>query len=144
MFGFLKKRAEQVPERRPELRPDQLQPRIKHVNFVKVLQANGLPAAQQPPTRSLCGELLITYAFDLPDMLQMVTPQTLQEVDVSPGALHSLAVANLKRVLPQPEFFAKNSVGLAQTGAGLEATLLLMDDIWDAMQPNFSGQTATA
>lgn len=137
MSGFLKNTEVDAA---PALRPDQLQPRIKHVAFIKALQASGIPPDQMPPILPLCGELLITFAFDLADSLQMATPQTLRDTGIAHGDMLPLALRNLKRAMPQPQFFAKNNVGLARTGNGLEATLLLTEDIWTDMQPNFSGQ----
>jgi len=49
------------------LRHQQLVPRIKHVNFRKALQERGLPEEHLPATTPLCGELLVSYTFDLPE-----------------------------------------------------------------------------
>jgi uncharacterized protein YtpQ (UPF0354 family) len=88
----------------------------------------------------LCGELIVTYAFDLPDSFMMATPPLLERAGVAQDALPQLARDNLFKALPPPQFFAKDHCGLAVTGGGLEATLLLADTVWDEMQPNFDGE----
>ena len=137
MFGMFKK-AETGGT--PPLRRAQLQPRIKHPQFLKALQAAGVPQEQLPATTALCGELLVTYAFDLDDSFMVATPALLAQAGVGAAELAPLALANLLRVLPQPEYFTKERCGLAYTGHDLEATLLLVDAIWDQMQPNFAGE----
>ena len=132
MFGFFKKKASP-----PALGAGQLQPRIKHVNFLRALREAGVPADEVPYHTPLCGELLVTYAFDLPDSLVMATTSLLERAGVGLNDLPPLAHANLLRDLPAPQFFAKDGCGLAHTGGGMEATLLLVDRVWEEMQPNF-------
>jgi len=139
MFGFLKK-AVPLAQAKPVLQAGQIQPRIKHVNFLKSLRDAGVPPEQWPANTPLCGELIVTYAFDLPDSFMMATPALLQQAGVSQVALPQLARDNLAKALPQPKFFAKDNCGIAVTGGDLEATLLLVDTLWEEMQPNFSGE----
>ena len=79
----------------PALRADQLQPRIKHLNFLKALQAAGVPPDQQPSHAPLCGELIVTYAFDLPDSLMMATLGLVESAGVSAAELAALRPATL-------------------------------------------------
>src|SRR5262249_23307121 len=48
-------------------------PRIKHRQFLKSLRDMDVPDDQMPVTEPLVADLLVTYAFDLPGMFQMVT-----------------------------------------------------------------------
>jgi uncharacterized protein YtpQ (UPF0354 family) len=134
MFGFLKKKPDA-----PALNASQLVPRIKHLNFLRAVREAGVPEDEVPYHSPLCGELLVTYAFDLPDSLIMATTGLLKQTGVSFNDLPPLARANLQRLLPQPQFFAKDGCGLAYTGEGMEATLLLVDKVWNEMQPSFRG-----
>lgn len=63
MFGFKKK------DKAPALTASQLQPRIKHLNFLRALREAGVPADEVPYHTPLCGELLVTYAFDRLDKM---------------------------------------------------------------------------
>lgn len=138
MFGLFKKKAP-AQAALPALRADQLQPRLKHINFLRALQAAGVPPEQQPSHAPLCGELIVTYAFDLPDSFMMATPKLVESVAVSATELPGIARANLERALPQPKFFAKDGCKVAVTGDDLEATLLLVDGLWDAMASQVRG-----
>lgn len=139
MFGLFKKNTP-AQAQAPVLRAGQLEPRIKHINFLKALQAAGVPPAQQPSHAPLCGELIVTYAFDLPDSFMMATPSLVEQAGVSAAELPALARANLERALPQPQFFAKDGCNIAVTGEGLEATLLLADGMWNEMAPSVRGE----
>ena len=138
MFGLFKKKAPAQPAL-PALRADQLQPRIKHINFLRALQAAGMPPDQQPSHAPLCGELIVTYAFDLPDSFMMATPKLVEGAGVSSAELPGIARANLERALPQPQFFAKDGCNVAVTGDDLEATLLLVDGLWGSMEAQVRG-----
>jgi len=139
MFGLFKKKTP-APPAMPPLRAEQLQPRIKHLNFLKALQAAGVPPAQQPSHAPLCGELIVTYAFDLPDSFMMATTTLVGQAGVSVAELPRLAQANLERALPEPQFFAKDGCNIAVTGNDLEATLLLVDKLWDDMARQIRGE----
>lgn len=134
MFGFLKKKPDA-----PALNASQLVPRIKHLNFLRAVREAGAPEDEVPYHKPLCGELLVTYAFDLPDRLIMASTGLLKQAGVSFNDLPPLARANLERLLPAPQFFAKDGCGLAHTGGGMEATLLLVDKVWKEMQPKIRG-----
>ena len=139
MFGLFKKKPS-APPAMPVLRAEQLQPRIKHINFLKALQAAGVPADQQPSHAPLCGELIVTYAFDLPDSFMMATTRLVEQAGVSTAELPGLAQANLERALPEPQFFAKDGCNIAVTGNDLEATLLLVDKVWSDMAQHVHGE----
>jgi len=139
MFGLFKKKPS-APPAMPVLRAEQLQPRIKHINFLKALQAAGVPPAQQPSHAPLCGELIVTYAFDLPDSFMMATTTLVEQAGVSTAELPRLARVNLERALPEPQFFAKDGCNIAVTGNDLEATLLLVDKLWNDMAQQVRGE----
>lgn len=139
MFGLWKK-PKPTPGKLDILKAAQLQPRIKHMNFLKALHDIGVPPGQFPTNSAICGELLVTYAFDLPDSFIMVTPEFLEQVGVKEADLPQLALENLQRVLPQPQFFNKDRTCLIYTGQDLEATLLLIDAFWSEAQTDFQGE----
>src|SRR5688572_7228204 len=49
-----------------ELNPSLILPRIKQAEFNNALKAAGAPPDQWPVTEPLVGNLVVTYAFDLP------------------------------------------------------------------------------
>lgn len=142
MFGLFKK-TPQKPNG-PMVTRGQLVPRIKHQAFSLALERAGVPAEQRPVTTPLCGELLITYAFDLPDSFIMATPDLLEEARIAPADMGQLAIANLQRDLPQVSFSKQRECGLAQVGGDLEAALLLVDSVWGGIEPKMKGELLAA
>lgn len=139
MFGLFKRASPAKPPG-PVLKREQLVPRIKHINFLRAMHAAAVPLAQMPNNAALCGELLVTYAFDLPDRFIMATSDWLEQADVTPAELPQLALANLKRELSPPTFFEKDGCQVAHTGNYLEATLLLVDSVWDDLAATCAGE----
>ena len=64
MFGLLKKKVA------PEATASQIVPRIKHQNFLAAVAGAGVPEGDKPYTEPLAGDLLVTYAFDLPEAVR--------------------------------------------------------------------------
>ncbi|ABM56052.1 hypothetical protein [Verminephrobacter eiseniae] len=122
------------------LRRKQLVPRIKHVNFRKALQERGLPEEHLPATTPLCGELLVSYAFDLPEQFVMVSPRQLKQAGIAVSEMPALALDNLARSMPEPQQSRLNGCIAINTGGDLEATLLLLDAFWEQMQASLGGE----
>lgn len=109
-----------------------LTPRIKHTGFLKALQAHGVPPEQMPVSQALCGELLVTYAFDLPDQFVMATPPLLAQAGLQASVLMALAQQNMKGKL-SAQLLKTASPGLitVRTGELMEAVMLVFDSFWD-------------
>jgi hypothetical protein len=142
LFG---KRAATAPPQ--PYRAENLTLRIKHANFLKALQAHGVPPEQMPLTRPLCGELLVSYAFETPEQFVMVTPAFLKTAGVAPQDVHGLALQALHRqVLGHGVRLVEDEGGYLlriapqDTSTHLEATCLLLDGIWDLLQDEIKPQ----
>lgn len=142
MFGFGNKiRLAAVL---PPLTGAQLRPRIKHINYLNTLRDAGVPHDQIPDHAPLCGELLLTYAFDLPDSFIMATPPLLRSAGIARAEVPHLARDNLRRALPTVKFLTGDGYGLAVTGGDMEATLLVLDGLWQAVQADIGGELLVA
>jgi uncharacterized protein YtpQ (UPF0354 family) len=139
MFDWLKKK-QSVAE------PDRLAivPRIKHTEFLASLREMDVPEDQMPVTEPLVGDLLVTYAFDLPGLFQMVSFGDLERLSVVPGDLRALAVANLKEQLPEIGIAEEPPLHKIVTGNNLEACTLLADSFWNEMAPEVPGEIVAA
>jgi uncharacterized protein YtpQ (UPF0354 family) len=69
---------------------------------------------------------------------------TQEDFGLSREELKSLAIANLKRVLPKIEMRSVGDVSLMSAGGNYEASLLLIDDIWSGGQVKVDGDIVVA
>lgn len=104
------------------------------------LKAKGV--AQQHLADRFNDELVIVYAQDDPNRMRYLTTQ--EDFGLSREELRSLAVANLKRVLPKIEMGRVGDVALMSAGGNYEASLLLIDEIWSSGQIQVNGDIVVA
>jgi uncharacterized protein YtpQ (UPF0354 family) len=127
-------------------------PPVDRAHIVPVLKPNAWAAAlldqrkstpqTLPLTEPFNSELTIAYAEDRPSSVRFL----MMRDDVGDRAqLHSLALANLQRLLPKIEM-AVGADGLFLIGAGgqYEASLLLADSIWSSGQIKVNGEIVAA
>ena len=116
---------------------DALVPRIKHLEFERYLRGVGMPPEQLPLFEPLVGELLVTYAFDMPDQFVMANPTNLASAGIAPGEARALACANLIARMPKITIVRQKGALLVVTGGDWEACLLLLDGLWSGAQARF-------
>lgn len=104
------------------------------------LKAKGV--AQQHLADRFNNELVIVYAQDDPNRMRYLTTQ--EDFGLSREELRSLAITNLKRVLPKIEMRSVGDVALMSAGGNYEASLLLIDDIWSSGQIQVNGDIVVA
>jgi hypothetical protein len=124
-------------------RPEQLTLRIKHRHFIDTLRAHGVPAEQMPVTAPLCGDLLISYAFEQPEQFVMATPPLLAKAGVAPADCRPLALANFKGRFSAQLVRSSVHDGLiaVRTGGELEAVMLVFDGFWQGrVRPEIRGE----
>ena len=123
-------------------RPERLTLRIKHRHFLDTLRAHGVPDEQMPVTAPLCGDLQISYAFELPEQFVMATAPLLAKAGVAPDACRALALANFKGRFSAQLMRTGAHKGLiaVRTGDDLEAVMLVFDGFWqDHVRPELRG-----
>jgi uncharacterized protein YtpQ (UPF0354 family) len=134
MFGLFKKRQAEGPDR------STIVPRIKTIHFVSALKDRGIPADQMPITQPLVGELVVTYAFDMPGLFQMVNPHSLERLGIEPKELHALAVENLKSKMADIGLKKEGPILFITAGNDLEACSLLARKFWDKLASRIPGE----
>lgn len=127
-----------------KLEASQIVPRIKSTLFLKSLQDNNIPEDQMPYTEEYAADLVITYAFDLPEQFIMATPPLLNDAGVDPEALRPLALENLKRNLGALQVARKEDLFRVVTGESLEACILLLDQFWQTQVDQVKGKLIAA
>jgi uncharacterized protein YtpQ (UPF0354 family) len=89
-----------------------------------------MPEDDKPYTEQLVGDLLVTYAFDMPEAFQMVRKRDVAELGLSPQPLRETAVANLKSRVGQGGYQGDPPVLRVVLGNNFDACALLYDDLW--------------
>lgn len=95
----------------------------------------------------LVGDLWTLYAFNKPTQFLPVTDADLQRLKIDRAKLRSMALANLRKQIPQVE--KKGSAGswmfiLPEIGGNFEASLLLIDEMWDGKSGEVEGEFVVA
>jgi len=106
-------------------------PRIKSTQMLAFLTERGHPRDQFPVTEPLVADLIISYAFDLPLAFQMVTSSDMERLAIQACELREIAIANLKRQLPQIGMMEEPPIMRVVTGNDLEACVLLASSWWN-------------
>jgi uncharacterized protein YtpQ (UPF0354 family) len=116
---------------------DPVVPRIKNLNFLEALK----PIAAKDPgsmplTEPLVGDLIVTYALDLPGMFQMFSEREFEKSGLTRQELRATAVANLRKNLPRLKLSKKGPLVSLALGSNLDACLLVIDRIWEQVIPH--------
>ena len=102
------------------------------------------PGADEPVVEEMAGGLLVAYVFDLPGMFRYVSAADCARLQLAPGDLHSLAVANLTRLRARPQIRQGAAAAMFVLDGDLEASLLLVDHLWEQIGPQLPGDLIAA
>lgn len=89
-------------------------------------------------------ELIILYVQDSSTKMRYLRASALDEAQIERKALRALACANLKRLLPKIESHGANGIYVVTAGGTYEASLLLLDSLWDSGQFEVRGDIVVA
>jgi uncharacterized protein YtpQ (UPF0354 family) len=129
MFGLFSKKPAQFTE--------PVVPRIKHVNFVEALKPLAAKDPRSMPvTDPLVGDLIVTYALDLPGAFKMFSQREFEKSGLTRQELRATAVANLRKDLPRLKLSTKGPLVSLALGNNLDACLLVIDRIWEQVIPH--------
>ena len=90
--------------------------------------------------RHLVGDLWIVYAEDLPERVRSLSRERMEAAGIMEAELHSLALQNLKRVMPETERHGDGPWYLLSAGADYVASLLLFESLWEALADDEQGE----
>jgi uncharacterized protein YtpQ (UPF0354 family) len=114
---------------------------IPENDHASAIELNGEDALVDDP---FVANLFIMYAFDLPSLFRFVARRDLERLGISSEGLRELAVSNLRRVLPEIECHGEPPVFMLTVGGNLEASLLLIDDLWESLCGLVAGELVAA
>jgi uncharacterized protein YtpQ (UPF0354 family) len=119
---------------RPKAASSKIVPVIKDTTYVQL-------AAKKPlKAEHLVADLWIVYAYDSPESLQYMLAS-------DPGGLPQLrkqAIRYLRRTLPPVERHGNGPCYMLTAGGCFEASLLLLDEIWDEQAKAVDGELVAA
>lgn len=99
-----------------------------------------LPPDDSPISIPLVAELIVMYALDYPDRFEFITKRHLQENSLNQEELHTLALSNLPNRVPRIEMHGESPRYMITAGGNFEATLLLLDGLWDQLAELLPGK----
>ena len=139
MFNLFRKKTHKQSDR------SFIVPRVKHTNMLAFFRENGIPEKDWPVTEPLVADLLVAYAFDLPEAFEMVTPADLNRLTLMPGELRAIAMRNLRQRIGDIKTEGQGSpVYMLTAGDDLSACLLLLDDMWEEFAGQVPGKMVVA
>jgi len=97
---------------------------------LRKLAGRGLPRLPEYISEPYNEDLSVLYAEDTAQNIRYIEPKRLQEAGVARAELRTLAIANLKRLLPRMQIRSGPLVSMVMAGGDYEPSLLLFDDIW--------------
>ncbi|HLW54302.1 MAG TPA: DUF1444 family protein [Candidatus Angelobacter sp.] len=101
--------------------------------------------AKDPAVREhLVADLWIVYALDLPRLTQSLEESKLKELKIEREELRSLALTNLRNILPEIEQQGEGPWYWLSAGGDYTASLLLFDDLWSEIEESVEGDIVAA
>jgi uncharacterized protein YtpQ (UPF0354 family) len=114
---------------------EQLVPTIRNVAWLQSVPVSDLAKD------FLAGDLTVVYAFDRAHSLVPARIPELESLGVSPAMALALAKANLRaRLPPSLDTRGDGRSFMLLAGGNYEASLLLLDEIWDQFAPRLPGR----
>jgi uncharacterized protein YtpQ (UPF0354 family) len=132
-----------MPEKSPSA--DLVVPRIV-LNLPKTVVPDiELPDDDSPVELPFIADLILFYGFDQPTYFTMVAQRDLVRLALDKQRLHAIALANLRRLMPQPELHEISpGVFMLTCGGNFEATTLLLDEVWHQVSTKVLGGLVVA
>ena len=129
--------------------PTQIVPVIKDKAWVSEIQASWEARGAKGAKLSQFFEpyntdLFIVYAEDSGKNIRYFSEDVLKDLGIKREELRSMAVKNLRRILPKIELHGGPDVFMMTAGGDYEASLLLLDSIWQSDQIKVKGETVVA
>lgn len=113
----------------------------------RVLQASPTlpwPQDDELVCRPLVAELMVFYAEDLPDSFAYLSQRRLRELELDADSVHELALRNLPDRVPPIRLHGEAPRHMICCGGNFEASLLLMDGLWDSLEEELPGAPMVA
>lgn len=124
-------------------------PPVTKQNVVAIIKDEEYVAGflnQKDPTvrEHLVADLWIVYALDFSKITESMGESTMKELKIAREELRSLALANLRNILPETQQHGDGPWYMLTAGGDYTASLLLFDDLWSELQESVEGDIVVA
>jgi len=119
------------------IQPSQIIPIIKDSIYLEMLK-------DQAVADHFAADVWVVYAVDLEDRTQSLSSDTMKELGLERTNLRDLAIANLRRVLPEIEYHGTGPWFLITAGGDYVASILLLDNVWEELAGQVEGDIVAA
>jgi uncharacterized protein YtpQ (UPF0354 family) len=137
--------AEAAPQ---PLDPANIVPVIKDRGWLESVKQSVAASGGKEPFNQVVEDLnevlVIVYAEDTPRNIRYFSADDLAKAGVERTRLRALAVANLRRVLPEIELHDSPVVSMLTAGGTYESSLLLLDELWTGDKLKVDGDYVVA
>lgn len=145
-FARAVREALRTSEQEEALRREDLIPLVRDARYVEEL--GSLEGPEAVIVRPFVADLHLVLAFDGQHTQHLATHKTLERLGIGPDEVLTLARENLalrvaeveQRTLEDPSDEGAPRVGVLVSGGDLEASLLLLDDVWARVALDLEGE----
>jgi uncharacterized protein YtpQ (UPF0354 family) len=132
----------------PPLDPKNIVPIIKERGWPEEVRADARRRGGKEPADQVVekfnDQLVIVYAEDTPLNIRYITGDILDKAGVDRRKLRAMAVANLRRKLPDIKTHEGPVISMLTAGGNYEASLLLLDELWSSGRFKVDGDIVIA
>ncbi len=134
-----------IQKNAPAKAPTIVVPRIKHLNFLKAMDAiPGITDRSRPISEPLVGDLFLTYAIDIGASYEAVNQATLEKYNLQQSGLQSLAKANALIALSKIKTKTDGTVHELTAGDNMAACSILFPELWQQIEQQIGGDIIAA
>jgi uncharacterized protein YtpQ (UPF0354 family) len=141
-FAKAVKEALRTSEQEEALRAEDLVPLVRDARYIEELGAS--TGENAVIVRPFVADLFLVLAFDGEHTQHLATHKTLERLGIPEEGVIELARTNLAKKVAEVEQRTLDDdgplVGMLVTGGDLEASLLLLDDVWARVALNLTGE----
>lgn len=123
-------------------------PVIKHrawlVETCQAMLSRGAKEIPEHVYEDFSPDLIVLYAEDSPKNIRYLVTKDLEVAKIDRAELRKLACENLSRLLPKIKHHGTNGLYMLTAGGDYEASLLLLDSVWNGGQMDVTGDLVVA
>ena len=136
-----------VAPKETALQRDQLLPRVHHgvpPIYLTGTLPSGATVQHELSSQKIGDDLCVLLVQDLPDRMRYLGPSDVEAIEPEPGLQLELAMKNLSRSLQRIRILGDGPVYMVVCGGNYEASLILLPELWDTLDPLLDGDRLIA